>query len=177
MALDSNSSAGANARLKPGTRIAAVVSTYHHDLTGAMLESARDHLIDCGLDAADLIVVLAPGAFELPILAQRLARRNDVHAVLCFGLVLKGETEHDRHIAGAVAHGLTDVALQTDTPVLFGLLTTNTLEQAQARARRAGEGGLDKGREVARAAVAVLAGLTQIERLERGGRVRAEIKS
>lgn len=168
MALDQSSSdAGdAPARLAPGTRVAAVVSTYHRELCGQMADSARDYLVASGLDSADLIAVDAPGAYELPILAQRLAARGDIAAVLCFGLILKGETEHDRHIAGAVAQGLTDVALAHSKPVLFGVLTTNNLDQARARARRADQGGLDKGREVARAAVEVLAGLAAIDAID-----------
>ena len=79
--------------------------------------------------------------------------------MLAFGLVLKGETEHDVHIARAASQALMQVGLETDTPVLFGVLTTATLEQARARARRAADGGLDKGREVARAAIEVLAAL------------------
>lgn len=147
-------------RLRPGARLAAVVSQYHGELTSAMLRSARRELEAAGLTADGLIVVAAPGAFELPIIASELARREDVDAVLCFGLVLKGETEHDRHIARAVAHGLTDIGLRERKPVLFGVLTCNTLEQARARALAPDEGGeQDKGREVARAALGALAAL------------------
>ena len=148
-------------RVRPDARVAAVVSSYHGELTGGMFEAARETLLDAGLEAGNLVRVDAPGAFELPLVAQRLARREDVDAVLCFGLVLKGETEHDRHIAGAVAHGLMRIGLEADKPVLFGVLTCGTLEQAQARARRAADGGLDKGAEVARAAVRALAALEQ----------------
>lgn len=134
----------------------AVVSEYHGELTGAMLASARRELEASGL-SEELRVVWAPGAYELPFLAARLARRDDVDLVLTFGLVLKGETEHDRHIASATAHALQRVALDADKPVLFGVLTCNTLEQARARALAPEDGGSqDKGREVARAAVRVL---------------------
>ena len=92
-------------------------------------------------------------------MARKLARRDDLDAVLCFGLVLKGETEHDRYISSAVADALMHIGLECDKPVLFGVLTCSTLEQAQARARRADEGGLDKGHEVARAALEVLEAL------------------
>lgn len=142
--------------LPTGTRVAAVVATYHREVTGAMLASARDALREAGLAAGDLLVVEVPGAFELPLLTRHLAGRADVDAVLCFGLVLKGETEHDRHIASAVAHHLAAVAVETVTPILFGVLTCSTLAQAEARARRAADGGLDKGREVAVAAIETL---------------------
>jgi len=139
-----------------------VVSGYHADVTGGMLESALATLAAAGLPRARVDVVEAPGTFELPLLAQRAARRREVLAVLCFGLVLKGETEHDRYIAAACADGLMRVALECDKPVLFGVLTCGTLAQAQRRARRASEGGLDKGREVALAALGALAALQTI---------------
>jgi len=124
-----------------------------------MLGSALETLAQAGIERESVLVVSAPGAFELPIVARRLAARKDVAAVLCFGLVLKGETEHDRHIASACAHGLMRAALETDTPILFGVLTCATLQQARERAQREAEGGLDKGREVALAALEVLAAL------------------
>jgi 6,7-dimethyl-8-ribityllumazine synthase len=145
--------------LRAGARLAAVVSSYHPELTQALFDSARRELERCGLEG-ELLRVDAPGAFELPLLARRLGLRDDVDAVLCLGLVLKGETPHDRYIADAVAHGLQRVALEVDKPVLFGVLTCDTLEQARARALPASDGGgHDKGREVARAAVSALAAL------------------
>jgi 6,7-dimethyl-8-ribityllumazine synthase len=143
-----------------------VVSRYHQELCGAMLASARDELGRAGLEESDLLVIEAPGAFELPILARRLAERDDVHAVLCFGLVLKGETTHDHWVAGGAAYGLQRVSLDTDTPVLFGVLTCNTLEQARSRALPPEQGGVqDKGREVAKAAIDVLQGLAEAARV------------
>ena len=95
MALD-DKSASTSRRLPPGARVAIVVSEYHRELTGAMLASARSELEAAGLGENALEVAWVPGAFELPIVAQRFARRDDVHAVLCLGLVLTGETTHDR---------------------------------------------------------------------------------
>ena len=149
-------------RLPEGARVALVVSGYHAELTGGMARSAAETLRAAGLGDDALLEVPAPGAYELPILAQALAERVDVDAVLCFGLVLRGETDHDRYISAAVADALQRVGLEARKPVLFGLLTCNTLDQAVARARRADEGGLDKGREVARAAIEALATLEQI---------------
>jgi len=146
-------------RLPPGARIACAVSTYHEDVTGEMLASALEALGELGVEREAVLVVPCPGAFELPLVARRLAQRKDVVAVLCFGLVLKGETEHDRYISEACAHGLTQVALETDTPVLFGVLTCANLTQARERARRESAGGQDKGREVALAALESLAAL------------------
>lgn len=151
------------ATLPSGTRVAAVVSTYHREITGAMFRSAARTLLESGLDSEALVAVDVPGAFELPVVARRLASRPDVDGVLCFGLVLKGETEHDRHIARAVAEGLMRVGLDTDTPVLFGVLTCATLEQARERARSREQGGKDKGHEVAAALVGVLAALRAVD--------------
>jgi len=148
-----------SARLPGEARLACALSTYHEEITGAMLASALDVLRGAGLSEERVPVVRVPGTFELPLVARRLAQRPDVAAVLCFGLVLKGETEHDRYIAQACAQGLMQVALDSDKPVLFGVLTCATLAQAQARARRSAEGGLDKGAEVAHAALDVLAAL------------------
>jgi len=144
-------------------RIACAASTYHEELVNAMLDSALETLAAAGIARERVMVVTVPGAFELPIVARALCARDDVAAVLCFGLVLKGETDHDTYIARACAQGLMQVALESKTPVLFGVLTCATLEQARARARREAQGGLDKGREVALAALAVLAALRSAE--------------
>ena len=142
--------------LPPGVRVAVVVSQYHRELTEAMCASAVETLRAAELADENLLVLQAPGAYELPIIARHLVRRDDVDAVLCFGLVLKGETEHDHYIAGAVANGLMRLSLESGTPVLFGVLTCGTIEQARARARSREEGGLDKGHEVAVAAIELL---------------------
>ena len=149
-------------RLRPGARLAAVVSEYHSELTEAMLTSARRELVSAGLGEGDLLVVRVPGAFELALVARRLARRPDVEAVLCLGLVLTGETTHDRYVAQGAARGIAQASLETDKPILFGVLTCQTIEQARARALPAQEGGKhDKGREVARAAIDVLSALDE----------------
>ena len=148
------------AALPSGARMGVVISMYHEEIGEQMLDSARRELERQGLELSTLFEVRAPGAFELPLIARRLAVRDDIHAVLCFGLVLKGETSHDEHIAAAAARGILEASLQTDTPILFGVLTCDTLEQAKERALPAEQGGrFDKGREVARAAVIALQSL------------------
>jgi 6,7-dimethyl-8-ribityllumazine synthase len=158
-------------RLHPAARVAAVVSLYHSELTLAMCASARATLEAAGLTPAHFFEVHAPGAFELPLLARRLARRDDVEAVLCFGLVLRGETTHNEHVARAATDGLARVALECDKPVLFGLLTCDDLDQARARALPPDQGGtLDKGAEVARAALEALRAIGAIDaERNRGG--------
>ncbi len=158
MARDSHRPPG-EVRLESSARVAAVVSRYHADLTGAMLASAESTLKDAGLHQ-DLEVVWVPGAFELPIVAQRFARRQDIDAVLCIGVIIKGETRHDEFIAQGVVSGLVNASMETGTPCLMGVLTCETLEQAQARALGK-DRELDKGIEIGRAAVEVLAALEQ----------------
>ena len=149
-------------QLPDGARIAVVVSQYHRELCEAMAYSAWQTLKVAGLseEGEAWIAVPAPGAFELPLIAERLAAEGDWSAVLCFGVLLKGETTHDFHIASAVSHALQRIALESGVPVLFGLLTCDTLEQARARALPDGH---DKGREVALAALETLRTLSDIE--------------
>lgn len=145
---------------RPGAKIAFVVSTFHHELTGAMHASAVRELTASGLSEDDLPMVTVPGAFELPIVARRFARRPEIDAVICIGLVLKGETTHDVYVAQGATDGIRQVMLETDTPVLLGVLTCNTLEQARARALAPEDGGVqDKGRELAAGALEVLAAM------------------
>lgn len=115
-----------------GLRIAIVASSYHSDVTGALRDGARAALAARG--GAAPVEESAPGAFELPMVAQALASRGDIDAVVALGCVLTGETSHDRYISDAVAHGLMQVALRHSVPVTFGVLTCVTIEQARARA-------------------------------------------
>lgn len=163
MALDPHS--GERERLqRPGVRVGAVVSRFHEDLTGAMLRSAEAELRASGMDEDDLHVVWAPGAFELPLIARRLARRKDIDAVMCFGLVLTGETTHDHWVSMGATQGMQLAMMETGKPILFGVLTCQNLEQARSRALSESEGGKeDKGREVARAAIASLVALDECD--------------
>jgi 6,7-dimethyl-8-ribityllumazine synthase len=111
--------------------------------------------------------VWAPGSFELPLLAKRLADQRGIDAVICLGLVLKGETDHDRYVAEGAVHGLMHASLMTGVPLLLGVLTCATMEQARARALPVELGGReDKGREVARSAIETLLALDAIRELE-----------
>lgn len=115
-----------------GLRVAVVASSYHADVTGALRDGAAAALAARGGSLA--VEESAPGAFELPMVAQAVAARGDVDAVVALGCVLTGETSHDRYISDAVAHGLMQVALRHSVPVTFGVLTCVTIEQARARA-------------------------------------------
>jgi 6,7-dimethyl-8-ribityllumazine synthase len=122
--------AGGGAR---GLKFAIVVARFNREITEKLLEGARQALKDAGADRVDEFSV--PGAFELPLAARRLARRIRMyHAVIALGAVVRGETPHFEYVAGEAARGLQQVALECDVPVAFGVLTTDTYEQAQARA-------------------------------------------
>ncbi len=149
---------------RSGVRVAVVKSNFHGDLTGAMAASARSALQEAGVAEADIIEAEVPGSFELPLAARRFARREDIAGVLCFGVVIKGETTHDQHVATGATQGIQEVMLETDKPVLLGVLTTENLEQARARALPPEEGGVhDKGRECAQALVQLLNTLDMID--------------
>jgi 6,7-dimethyl-8-ribityllumazine synthase len=131
-------------------RYAVVVSRYNESITSRLLEGALATLRQAGVADERIAVAWVPGAFELPLVADRLAGSGRYAAVLCLGAVIKGETSHDEHINRAVSIGLTDAALRSGVPVLFGLLTCNTVEQA---IHRAGGNVGNKGVECAQAAL------------------------
>lgn len=142
---------------RPGSRIGIVVSRFHEELTGAMKDSAVRELVACGVEEGAITVVWVPGAFELPVVAAKLAEWTEVEAILCFGLVLKGETEHDHWVAHGAVQGIMSASLESGKPIHLGVLTCANLEQARARALSPQLGGREnKGREVARAAIETL---------------------
>jgi 6,7-dimethyl-8-ribityllumazine synthase len=113
-----------------GLKFAVVVARFNSAITEKLLEGAREALTKAG--AGGIEVFHVPGAFELPLAAQKLAKSYD--AIIALGAVIRGETPHFDYVAGAAANGLQQVALETGTPVSFGVLTTDTLAQAEARA-------------------------------------------
>jgi len=131
-------------------RIAIVTSTYHGDLTSALERGAVKAFEQAGGEPSKLRIVKAPGAFELVAISRAAAARSDIDAVVALGCVLTGETSHDRHICEAVAHGLALISIEFGKPAAFGLLTCQTLAQAQARA---GGAKGNKGEEAMRAAI------------------------
>lgn len=150
----------------PGARVAVIVSEFHSELTGGMLRSARAQLIALEASAPDELIAWVPGSFELALVARRFARRTDVDAVICLGLILKGETSHDLWVSQGATTGIMQASLECDKPILFGVLTCNTLEQAKARALPPEQGGeQDKGKELARGAIATLHALAQANKL------------
>ena len=138
-------------------RVAFVQSCWHRDIVDEARKAFLSEIEKHGLDAAGIELFEVPGAFEIPLLAKRLAPSYD--AVICLGAVIRGDTPHFDYVAGECAAGIQRVALDTDTPVIFGVLTTDNLEQAMARA--GGEHG-HKGSEAARTAVEMVSLLRQL---------------
>lgn len=142
-----------------GKRIAIIASRFNEEVVSGLLKGAQDTLSRSGVSRVDMPVYWAPGAFELPIIAQRLARSGNVDAVVCLGAVIKGDTAHFEYISAGVASGLNHVSLDTGVPCAFGVLTCYSLEQAVARSS---DDEHNKGVEAARAAVETLCVLDQI---------------
>ena len=131
-------------------RIALVVSNYHDFVTDRLQAGALAALSAAGVEAAAVTVLHVPGAFEIPFAARKAAETGRFAAIVCLGCLIKGATPHFDFIASAVAHGLTDAAGATGVPMAFGVLTTNSVEEAL---ERAGEGSANKGWEAATAAL------------------------
>ena len=131
-------------------RVGIVVSTYHDFVTNRLRDGAIDALRAAGVADDAIVVATVPGAFEIPQAARRLAAVGRVDAVIGLGCLIRGETPHFDVIASAVAHGITGAALDSGMPMTFGVLTTNSAEEALARA---GTGASNKGWEAAEAAL------------------------
>ncbi len=126
------------------------VSEWHEDITRLLLDGCRQTLIEHGVDEKNIQIAWAPGAFELPLTAQWLMQRYKPHATICLGCVIKGETQHHEYINQAVSQSLMQLGTQHNAPFIYGLLTTDNLQQAQDRA--GGKYG-NKGVEAALAAL------------------------
>jgi 6,7-dimethyl-8-ribityllumazine synthase len=142
-----------------GLRVAIVVSKYHDFVTSRLQAGSLAALDAAGVSRDAVTVVRVPGSFELPSAAQQAAASGRYDAVVCLGCLIKGETPHFEVIASAVAHGLTAAAAATGVPMAFGVLTTNSVEEALARA---GEGKDNKGWEAAAAALELATVIAQL---------------
>ena len=133
-----------------GLRFAVVVSRFNDFVTERLLEGAVTTLREAGVGDDGIDVVRVPGAFEIPAAAERVAEARRPAAVICLGCLIRGATPHFEYISAAAAHGITAAASSTGVPMAFGVLTTNSVEEALERAV-AGDG--NKGREAALAAI------------------------
>ncbi len=132
------------ALLGTGLRFGVVVSRFNEFISRKLLEGALDALERHGVAPEDVEVAWVPGAFEIPLVARRMAASGAFHAVICLGAVIRGSTPHFDYVASEVAKGIAHVGLETGVPVLFGVLTTDTIEQAIERAgTKAGNKGFD----------------------------------
>jgi 6,7-dimethyl-8-ribityllumazine synthase len=131
-------------------RVAIVVSRFNDFVTDRLLDGAREALGDAGIAGGDIDVLRVPGAFEIPMAAQRIAEAGTVDAVVCLGCLIRGATPHFEYIASACAQGIMAAAAATGVPMSFGVLTTNSAEEAL---ERAAPGPANKGREAAEAAL------------------------
>ncbi len=146
-----------------GRRVAIVASRFNDLVTRHLLEGARDGLRRHGLVDADVDLAWVPGSFEIPLAAHRLAASGRYSAIICLGAIIRGETSHYDHVAGGVASGIARVALDTGVPTIFGVLTTETIEQALDRA------GLKAGNKGYEAAVAAIEMASLIEQVDGRG--------
>ena len=144
-----------------GFRFALVVSKYNDFVTDRLQAGALAALSEAGAGATDITVVRVPGAFEIPIAAQHAAESGQFDAVVCLGCIVRGETPHYEYLASAVSHGLTMAAAASRVPMAFGVLTTNSIEEAIARA---GVGPSNKGWEAAAAAIEMVTVAAQLTR-------------
>lgn len=145
-----------------GMRIAIVVSRFNQHITGELLAGARRALHDAGVAEEDVTVAWVPGAFELPLVAKHLASSGWCDSVVCLGAVIRGDTPHFDFVAGEAARGLQEAALATGIPIVFGVLTTDTLQQALDRI-----GGSEghKGEEAANTALEMIELLRRLAKL------------
>ncbi|NHN83214.1 6,7-dimethyl-8-ribityllumazine synthase [Acetobacter musti] len=146
--------------LIPSPRLALVVSRFNEDITGGLRHGASEWLSEHGISVAEEDFFPAPGAFELPLLAQTLARSGRYEGVICLGCVIKGDTAHFEFISLGATVGIMQASLATETPVAFGILTTYTESQAIERSR---ENVHNKGREAAAACVESIALLRRVK--------------
>jgi 6,7-dimethyl-8-ribityllumazine synthase len=133
-----------------GKRFAIVVGRFNEFITGKLLDGARDALLRHEVDEAAIDLAWTPGSFEIPLVAKRLALTGRYDAVICLGAVIRGATPHFDYVAAEVSKGVANVGLDTGVPIIFGVLTTDTIEQA---IERAGTKAGNKGFEAAMTAI------------------------
>ena len=144
-----------------GLRFAVVVSKYNEFVTDRLQAGALAALASAGVAAGDITLVRVPGAFEIPLAAQHAAESGRYAAIVCLGCLIRGETPHFEYISSAVSLGLTNASAATGVPMSFGVLTTNSVEEALARA---GDGSGNKGHEAAVAAIEMAEVVAQLTR-------------
>lgn len=127
-----------------GLKFGIIASRFNDFITARLLDGAIDGLMRHGASDADIEIVKVPGSFEIPLVAQRMARTKKYDAVICLGAVIRGATPHFEYVSAEVSKGIASVSIETGVPVIFGVLTTDTIEQAVERAgTKSGNKGWD----------------------------------
>ena len=143
-----------------GKKFAIVASRFNDFMTKELISGCTDTLVRHGVDDKDIMVSLVPGAFEIPLIAQKLAKSKDFDAVICLGTVIRGSTPHFDYIAAEVSKGVAKVSLDTGIPVIFGVITADTIEQA---IERSGTKDGNKGKDAAVSAIEMANLIAQIK--------------
>ena len=146
--------------IAPQGKFALVVGRFNSFVVESLVTGAIDTLVRHGVKESDISVIRAPGAFELPLVAQRVAQREEFAAIIALGAVIRGGTPHFDYVAGECTKGLAQVSMQYDVPVAFGVLTVDSIEQA---IERSGTKAGNKGAEAALSALEMVSLLTQLE--------------
>ena len=133
-----------------GMKFGIVASRFNDFICGRLIEGAIDALTRAGADEKDIVICKVPGAFELPLTAKKLAKSNRFDAIICLGAVIRGATPHFEYISAEVSKGIASVGLEMEIPVVFGVLTTDNIEQA---IERAGTKSGNKGADAAMSAI------------------------
>ena len=133
-----------------GLKFGIVVSRFNDFITSRLLDGARDALLRHGADEKDIDVVKVPGSFEIPMVAKRLASKGAYNAIICLGTVIRGATPHFEYVASEVSKGIASASMETGVPIAFGVITSDTIEQA---VERAGTKSGNKGWDAAIAAI------------------------
>ena len=120
--------------LGEGKKFAIIVSRFNDFITDKLVGGAMDALVRSGAHADDVQIIKVPGAFEIPLAAKKIAQKKQVDAVVCLGAVIRGATPHFDYVSAEVTKGIAVVSLETEVPVIFGIITTDTIEQAIERA-------------------------------------------
>ncbi len=142
-------------------RIAIVMSRFNEEISRALLKGARKGLIESGIAEKFIEVLEVPGAFEIPLVAQTLAKQKKVDGVICLGVVIRGDTPHFDYVCLGATEGVMQAQLQTGVPMAFGVLTTDTIDQALARAR---DDSSNKGYEAAKVVLEIVQILKKVRR-------------
>jgi len=136
--------------LAEGKKFALIVSRFNDFITSRLVSGAVDALVRSGAKDEDIEIIKVPGSFEIPLIAKKMAQSNRYNAIVCLGAVIRGATSHFEYISAEVTKGIALVSLESEVPVIFGILTTDTIEQA---IERAGTKSGNKGWSAAMAAV------------------------